>query len=206
MPGECRDCDMDQKMMNFGNITLRVAPQGSNFRFRGNNLERLPEKEHCLLDNLWMIRNSKQKLDSINALTNHFRQIHNQVESKNFSSFAVIKVRILEIYNYWPEVLQQVERFLDPLFKGFYTLEEVLSFYREMIGFNFHISERIRQAMQTPSQASSSSSSIQFCENCETMTKVVRNLNLRKHSLEKKLQLLEDQISSSQQIISKYQN
>ncbi|XP_022899279.1 acid beta-fructofuranosidase-like [Olea europaea var. sylvestris] len=45
---------MDQMMMNFENVTLRVAPQRSNLRFRGNKLERLPERERCLLDNLWM--------------------------------------------------------------------------------------------------------------------------------------------------------
>lgn len=54
---------------------------------------------------LWMARDSRQKLDSINALANYFRQIHNQVESKNFSFFAVIKGRKPGIYNYWSEVL-----------------------------------------------------------------------------------------------------
>lgn len=53
-----------------------------------------------------------------------------------------------------------------------------------MIGFNFYISEKVRQiiTMQTAtSQASSPSSSIQLCDNCETITKIVRNLNLKMH-------------------------
>lgn len=179
--------------------STRVAPQESNLWFRWNNLEKLPKRERCLLDNLWITRDSKQTLDNRNALANHFRQIHNIVESRIFCLFALIKGRKPDIYNYWPEVLQEVERFLDPLFKGFYTLEEVLNFCREMIGFNFYIFERVRQTVTMQIATSQPSSlSIQLCDSCEIMTNVVKNLNLKKHSLEERLQILEDKISYSQ--------
>lgn len=87
-------------MMNFGNVTLRVASQNSNLRFRGNNLEKLSEMECYPLDNIWMTSDSQQKSNSINTQANHFRQFHNQVENRNYSFFVVFNVRKLDIYNY----------------------------------------------------------------------------------------------------------
>lgn len=78
-----------------------------------------------------------------------------------------------------------------------------------MIEFNFNISKKVRQTMimqLATSQASSSFSSIQICDSCKIMNKVIRNLNLKKHSFEKRLQIFEDEVFSSQQIISNYQN
>ena len=136
---------MTTSWKTFGRISLSVIPNGVSIKFRKlSHLERIDETQQCLLDNLWNSRGDTQRfLNSINALSIYFNQ-ENIAEkgSSNFSFFVVFRGRLPGIYSYWPDVLQQVENFPSPIWKGFYSLSEATDAARAALGPNYFISQR----------------------------------------------------------------
>lgn len=103
--------------MNFGNITLRQVPFSTNLTFR--HKYKLLESQQYLLENLWIVRTSHEKIKALNALSCYFNQVNEKLDSKNFSFYLIINGKQLDIYNYWPHILQQIESYPNPHYKGF---------------------------------------------------------------------------------------
>ena len=121
----------------------------------------------------------------------YFRQINERVNSNYFVFFVLVSGRQLRIYSKWREVVDLKINYSDPYAKGFYTFHEAIEYARCEIGPNYHVSQLInplnnasatssRQSnnpLDSASIASSSSSSIQFCNHCEVMARTIKKLN-----------------------------
>ena len=78
-----------------------------------------------------------------------------QVDKANFEFYLVIKGRWLGIYNHWSQVLQQIENFSNPIFKGFHTFHEAISEARHSIGPNYFVSQNIKSIDRLSSSSAS---------------------------------------------------
>ena len=78
---------MEQKRIKFGKFTLLVFLK-SNLSFRiHKDIEGLDGLQKCILDNLWNAKSDIQKLEALNALSFHFKQINDNLDSfPNLSS------------------------------------------------------------------------------------------------------------------------
>ena len=64
---------MEQERIKFGKFTLPVFPK-SNISFRiHKDIEDLNRSLKCILDNLWNAKSDIQKLETLNALSFHFK-------------------------------------------------------------------------------------------------------------------------------------
>ena len=124
--------------MTFGSINLRQVPSMSNLSFR--HKYNLIDIQQCLLDNLWNSRNAQEKVKVLNALAYYFNQTNSQntqVDKKNFAFYLVINGRQPDIYNHWPHVLQQIENFPNPIYKGYHAFHEAIVEVRNYLDPNY---------------------------------------------------------------------
>ena len=94
---------MEQERIKFGKFNLSVFPK-SNLSFRIHKyIEGLDRSQKCILDNLWNTKNDIQKLEALNALSFHFKQINDNLDNfSNPSSFDIHCIPMdtdLEIFN-----------------------------------------------------------------------------------------------------------
>ena len=72
---------MEQERIKFGKFTLPVFPK-SNLSFRiYKDIEGLDRSQKCILDNLWNAKSEIQKLEALNVLSFHFKQINDNLNS-----------------------------------------------------------------------------------------------------------------------------
>ena len=72
---------MEQERITFGKFTLPVIPK-SNLSFRiHKDIEGVDRSQKCILDNLWNAKSDIQKLEALNALSFHFKQLNDKLES-----------------------------------------------------------------------------------------------------------------------------
>ena len=72
---------MEQERITFGKFTLPVFPK-CNLSFRiHKDIEGLDRSQKCILDNLWNAKSDIQKLEALNALSFHFKQLNDKLES-----------------------------------------------------------------------------------------------------------------------------
>lgn len=111
-------------------------------------------------------------MKALNALTFYFKQFNDKIDSKKFAFYLVINGRQLGIYNYRLHVLQQIENCPNSCYKGFSTYHEALAEAQKHLGLHgFSISPSISPKLL------SLTSSIQFCDHCEVMTRTIIWLN-----------------------------
>ena len=72
---------MEQEQIKFGKFTLLVFPK-SNFSFQiHKDIEGLDMSQKCILDNLWNAKSDSQKIEALNALSFHFKQLNDNLDS-----------------------------------------------------------------------------------------------------------------------------
>ena len=72
---------MEQERITFGKFTLPIIPK-SNMSFRiHKDIEGVDRSQKCILDNLWNAKSDIQKLEALNALFFHFKQLNDKLES-----------------------------------------------------------------------------------------------------------------------------
>ena len=81
---------MEQERITFGKFTLLVIPK-SNLSFRiHKDIEGVDISQKCILDNLWNAKSDIQKLEALNALSFHFKQLNDKLESFSNTSSSDI--------------------------------------------------------------------------------------------------------------------
>ena len=106
------------KKLNIGPFTISNNP-GVPFQPLNQLKDKLTEPQQALLNNIWFFRNdNKGFLNSLNVLSQYF------VENNKFSCYVVYRGRKVGIYSTWQETSMYVEDFPNPVFKGFYSLDE----------------------------------------------------------------------------------
>ena len=72
---------MEQETIKFGKLTLPMFPK-INLSFRiHKDIEGLDISQQCILDNLWNAKSDIQKLEALNALSFHFKQLNDNLDS-----------------------------------------------------------------------------------------------------------------------------
>ena len=72
---------MEQETIKFGKCTLPMFPK-INLSFRiHKDIKGLDISQKCILDNLWNAKSDIQKLEALNALSFHFKQINDYLDS-----------------------------------------------------------------------------------------------------------------------------
>lgn len=129
--------------MNFGPISLQIFPKISSLRFRQlKHIDSINDTQQCLFDNIWNSKHDHQSfLASSNALSYYFDQQNRGNPTKRFSFYFVSKGRQPGIYAHWPEVLQQIENYPGPIFRGFYSFDEAMKAVPDVFGPHVFISE-----------------------------------------------------------------
>ncbi|KAL2461330.1 Uncharacterized protein Adt_44751 [Abeliophyllum distichum] len=191
---------ISQDRIRFGNQELIAS---SNISFKPLAHVSLSKEEKCLLDNLWISYNKNPKeqkyfLACMNALSEHFSQNKNK-----FKFYVVIKGKTLGIFHTWLEVLESINNFKDPLFKGFTNFQEALDSARQHIGLNFYISPSLKNYQDPPLDFSPSKDKKIFCTHCECMQnnfKVINEANqtliTERTSLQKRITSLEKEVTN----------
>ena len=81
---------MEQERITFGKFTLPVIPK-SNLSFRiHKDIEEVDISQKCLLDNPWNAKSDIQKLEVLNVLSFHFKQLNDKLESFSNTSSSDI--------------------------------------------------------------------------------------------------------------------
>ena len=81
---------MEQERITFGKFTLLVIPK-SNLSFRiHKDIEGGDRSQKFILDNLWNAKSDIQKLEALNALSFHFKQLNDKLESFSNTSTSDI--------------------------------------------------------------------------------------------------------------------
>ena len=72
---------MGQERIKFGKFTLPMFPK-SNLSFQiHKDIEGLDRSQKCILDNFWNAKNDIQKLEALNILSFHFKQLNDNLDS-----------------------------------------------------------------------------------------------------------------------------
>ena len=72
---------MEQEWIKFGKFTLPVFPK-SNLSFRiHKDIKSLDISQKCILNNLWNAKSDIQKLEALNVLFFHFKQLNDNLYS-----------------------------------------------------------------------------------------------------------------------------
>ncbi|KAK3221750.1 hypothetical protein Dsin_008775 [Dipteronia sinensis] len=109
---------INTEKLGIGSYTINYSP-GVPFQPLKVLKDKLTKPQQALLNNIWFFRNdNKGFLNSLNILNQYF------VENNKFSYYVVYKGRKVGIYSTWQETASYVEDFPNPIFKGFYSLEE----------------------------------------------------------------------------------
>ena len=79
---------MEQEWIKFGKFTLPVFPK-SNLSFRiHKDIEGLNISQKCILDNFCNAKSDIQKLETLNTLSFHFKQLNDNLDNfRNPSSY-----------------------------------------------------------------------------------------------------------------------
>ncbi|KAK3204490.1 hypothetical protein Dsin_018536 [Dipteronia sinensis] len=110
---------INTEKLSIGSYTINYSPEVP-FQPLKVLKDKLTKPQQALLNNIWFFRNdNKGFLNSLNILSQYF------VENNKFSLSVVYKGRKVGIYSTWQETASYVEDFPNPIFKGFYSLEEV---------------------------------------------------------------------------------
>ena len=81
---------MEQERITFGKFNLPVIPK-SNLSFRiHKNIEGVDRSQKCILDNLSNAKSDIQKLEALNVLSFHFKQLNDKLESFSNTSSSDI--------------------------------------------------------------------------------------------------------------------
>ena len=79
---------LQMERIKFGKYTLPVFPK-SNLSFRiHKDIEGLDKSQKCILDKFWNAKSDIQKLEALNALSFHFKQINDNLDS--FSNPSIL--------------------------------------------------------------------------------------------------------------------
>ncbi|KAK3193392.1 hypothetical protein Dsin_024702 [Dipteronia sinensis] len=109
---------INTEKLSIGSYTINYS-HGVPFQPLKVLKDKLTKPQQALLNNIWFFRNdNKGFLNSLNILSQYF------VENNKFSYYVVYKGRKVGIYSTWQETASYVEDFPNPIFKGFYSLEE----------------------------------------------------------------------------------
>lgn len=92
----------------------------------------------------------------------YFRQINEQVDSKNFAFYVIVKGRQLDIYKYCNKIVDLTVNYANSYFRGFYAFHKVTKYVTHLV---------------KPLVSASSSSIRQFHNHCEVIIPTVRKLN-----------------------------
>ena len=121
-----------------------------------------------------------------------------------FKYYVVIHGKTNGIFQTWLEVLDSIQGFKAPLFKGFNDFTEATNHDRGYLGPNYYISPSLRQnSDQIPQyNLQTETGKIIFCNHCFSMTENFKKLNAQKESLLmenarliKQIQLLEARLN-----------
>ena len=89
---------MEQERIKFGKLTLLVFPK-SNMSFQiHKDIEGLDRSQKCIFDNLWNAKSDIQKLEGLNALSFHFKQLNDNLDSFPNSSSSDIHCIPIDTY------------------------------------------------------------------------------------------------------------
>ena len=80
---------MEQERITFRKFILPVIPK-SNLSFRIHKDIGVDISQKCILDNLWNAKSDIQKLKVLNALSFHFKQLNDKLESFSNTSSSDI--------------------------------------------------------------------------------------------------------------------
>lgn len=106
------------------------------------------------------------------ALIHYLRQINEQVTSKSFAFYILVRGRQPCIYNHWSAIVDLTINYPNPHFRRFYWFHEAIEYARKKRP-NYYVSHLVKPL----DRASSSSSTIQFCNYFEVMARTIRKLN-----------------------------
>lgn len=101
----------------------------------------MDENQQVLLDNLWNTKTQFQKHRALQALSQYMNFIQKKPASKNFSHYVVLKGRHTGVFVKWNSVKRVTENFDWPVYKGFYFLDEAMSYARQHLGHDFFVEE-----------------------------------------------------------------
>ncbi|KAM3307089.1 hypothetical protein P3S67_008832 [Capsicum chacoense] len=169
--------------IHFGPFNLIAYPE-SNISFRIRPDYVLDRPQRCLIDNLWISYNRQNRnhfMASMNALC-HYMADKNR---PRFKYYVVIHGKTNGIFQTWLEVLDSIQGFKAPLFKGFNDFTEATNHARGYLGPNYYISPSLRQNPDQIPQYNlqKETGKIIFCNHCSSMTENFKTLNAQKESL-----------------------
>ncbi|XP_047257561.1 uncharacterized protein LOC124889634 [Capsicum annuum] len=169
--------------IHFGPFNLIAYPE-SNISFRIRPDYVLDRPQRCLVDNLWISYNRQNRnhfMASMNALCHYMAE----KSRPRFKYYVVIHGKTNGIFQTWLEVLDSIQGFKAPLFKGFNDFTEATNHARGYLGPNYYISPSLRQNPDQIPQYNlqKETGKIIFCNHCSSMTENFKTLNAQKESL-----------------------
>ncbi|KAL2527059.1 Uncharacterized protein Adt_12113 [Abeliophyllum distichum] len=127
----------------------------------------------------------------MNALSEHFNQNKNK-----FKFYVVIKDKNLGVFHTWLEVLESINNFKDPLYKGFTNIQDALDSAMQYIGLNFYVSPSLKNYQDPPLDFSPSKDKKIFCTHCECMQNNFKIINEPNQALVSERTVLQKKIAS----------
>lgn len=137
------------KRIRFGNQELTVFPN-SNISFKTLQHISLSKEQKCIFDNLWIFyyRNPKDQkhfLAVLNSLLEYFNS-----KRTTFKFYVFFNGKIRSVFHTWLEVLDSINNFPDPKYKGFNSISEAFDAGRSQIGLNCCISPSLKTIRDEP--------------------------------------------------------
>ncbi|KAM3285612.1 hypothetical protein P3S67_024411 [Capsicum chacoense] len=102
-----------------------------------------------------------------------------------FKYYVFIHGKTNRFFQTWLEVLDSIQGFKTPLFKGFSDFTEATNHARGYLGSNYYISPSLTQNLDQIPQYNlqTETGKIIFCNHCSSMTKNFKKINAQKESL-----------------------
>ena len=123
-----------------------------------------------------------------------------------FKYYVVIHGKTNGIFQTWLEVLDSIQGFKAPLFKGFNDFSEAMDYARGYLGLNYYITSALRQNLNQIPQYNiqKDTGKIIFYDHYSMMTEAFKRLNAHKEAfllentrLKEQVQTLKDKINVS---------
>ncbi|XP_031112093.1 uncharacterized protein LOC116016068 [Ipomoea triloba] len=139
-----------EKTFKVDRYELAVIPERNQFKTPLR--EKLTEEEQCLVDNIWSLSTIAQSSGRKATCVNYLIQLlvsGRHKTKKPFTCYALYTGKNAGLYLTWEEMITELEELKkdpksgNPLYKGYYSIEEATSMLTQKFGNDFVVSEQI---------------------------------------------------------------